>query len=96
MTIDLPIYLRVGDGEESKVATASAASASKVAESIADALFEIAKALVRAGEAGQEGFTLAPPTAPDDQQSSPKGSAYDLSNDAARAAWPSPPPTPGG
>lgn len=26
----------------------------------------------------------------------PKGSAYDLSNDAARAAWPSPAPAPGG
>ncbi|MFE7047105.1 hypothetical protein ACFVAM_01855 [Streptomyces californicus] len=100
--VAVPVYLRVGEGREEEVATLHPLTATELVYGLADALTEAAEALRRAAAYSPDSYTLAPPEwegehGPETIQHSPRGSLYDLSNEAAQAAWPTtPPPAPGG
>lgn len=94
--VPMPVYLRVGEGEEFCVAMVMATSLREAVTGIVEALQDAAGAIVNAAQAEQSDFGLAPPSPSDESPELSKGTLRDLSNQAARDHWPSPPPTPGG
>lgn len=103
--LPMPVYLRVGDAEEYLIDAVHVTSADQAVPAVAKLLHDFAQGLLEAVAAGPDGPTPPPPAyegehGPEIIQRAPRGRLYDLSNEAARAAWPtprpSPPPTPGG
>ncbi|WP_037932845.1 hypothetical protein [Streptomyces sp. SPB78] len=88
-TVTLDVRVRVGDEPERRIATAEA-------DTVAEAVLQVATALRTAGEALQAAAETLPAPAPEPPHA-PRGTLYDPSNEAAREAWPTPaPPAPGG
>ncbi|MFI7240096.1 hypothetical protein [Streptomyces cyaneofuscatus] len=96
-----PVYVRVGDGQDAEtvqiVATFARRGRDHRDKVIRKAVEAITKATLTSPDDTPVVIQYEGEHGPETIQHGPRGKLYDLSNEAAQAAWPTtPPPAPGG